>query len=191
MRALLTRSVLLILALAAGACATDPAPDAGPPPAEPRSASGDTVDVRGVSAARARLEGDVSGMVRLRQLDGGVRVQVEVSGLNRDELFGLQILSSRSCDDVDPSMHLGDGRSRHGAYDAPPRRRHTGDLGNLRSDDRGVARYDRIDPVITMTGYLSPVGRAIVVREKQDDAWTGADGGAGSVLVCGILEPAR
>lgn len=180
---------LLLTVLAVSACGpgVDSAP--GPPPAEPRQASGDTVDVQGVSAVRANLEGDVDGTVTLRQLEGGVRVQVQATGLGRDGLFGLQILSARSCDDADPAVHLGDGRTRHGAYDAPPHHRHAGDLGNLASDDRGTARYDRIDAILTLSGYLSPLGRAVVIRQRQDDGWTPPDGDAGNVLACGLLDP--
>lgn len=182
---------LLLALLASVGCGSGEPAEVGPSPAEPRAASGDTVDVQGVAAARARLEGDVSGTVSLRQFDGGVRVQADVSGLGDDELYGLQVLSARSCDGADPSAHLGDGRTRHGAYDAPTRQRHAGDLGNVRSDDRGSARYDRFDAVLTLSGFLSPVGRAVVIRQRQDDGWSQPDGGAGEILACGVLDPTR
>lgn len=180
----------LILALLV-ACADEPAAPSGPPPAPPRPASGDTVDVQGVRAARAQWTGDVKGSVTLRQFEGGVRVMARASGLRPDRRYGLTVLAARSCEGADPAVHLGDGRTRHGPYDAGPRQRHAGDLGNLDADDRGAARYDRIDTVLPLAGYLSAVGRAVVLRERQDDGHTPPDGGAGSVLACGVLEPAR
>lgn len=175
------------------ACAQDAPPPApsGPAPEPPRAASADTVDVQGVSAARAEITGEVTGSVRLRALAGGARVRMELAGLSRDREHGVQILSARSCDDAENALHLGDGRATHGPYDASALRRHAGDLGNIRGDDRGRGRFDRIDPRVPLAGYLSAVGRAVVIREAQDDGWTLPDGGAGAIVGCGILEPTR
>ena len=172
------------------ACAEEP-PPAGPPPAPPRVASADTVDVQGVAAARAEITGEVTGSVRLRGLAGGARIQMDLSGLGRDREHGVQILSVRACEDAPGALHLGDGRATHGPYDASAGRRHSGDLGNIRGDDRGRGRFDRIDPRVGLAGYLSAVGRAVVIRERKDDGWTLPDGGAGRVIGCGILQPSR
>lgn len=184
------RAVPLLLLLAA--CAPErPAPPAEPPAEPPRIASADTVDVQGVSAVRATLAGGASGTVTLRAMEGGTRVLMAVDGLDEDTYHGVQILSTRSCDDADGSPHLGDGRATHGPYDAVRGRRHAGDLGNIRADDRGRGRFDRIDPHVTLAGYLSAANRAFVVREEQDDGVTLPDGGSGGILACGVLSPAR
>ncbi|MEM6326095.1 MAG: superoxide dismutase family protein [Bacteroidota bacterium] len=185
------RALALLLSLAA--CRPEaPAPTpSGPPPDPPRAASADTVDVQRVAAARAEITGDVTGTVTLREFSGGTRILMRLDGLGRDAFHGVQILSVRSCGDATEAVPLGDGRAPHGPYDAAPGRRRAGDLGNIEGNDRGTGRFDRIDPNVTLTGYLSAVGRAVVIREAQDDGWTKPHGGAGGILGCGVLEPAR
>lgn len=196
------RASLLILPVAAlavgvGACAR-PAP---PPPAvvADSTAAGstevavlepDTVDVRGVARVRARVqsfgEGDAEGVVTLSRIQGGTRVQASLEGLSNREYHALQILRGRECD-ADPDVHLGvDAGTPHGGLYAPPGHRHIGDLGSIRGDG-GTGRYDRIAADLDLSGTMSPVGRAVVVRALRDDA-TSPGGAAGQVIGCGILE---
>lgn len=177
------------LLLVAAAC-QDPAP--APPTSAPPSLAPDTVDVQGVDGAVARVEpvgaGRASGTVRLLQADGGVRVVAEIEGLSQSEFHALQILRGRDCD-ADPAVHLGaDAETPHGGPYSLPGDRHAGDLGNIRGD-AGRGRYDRIDPVLALSGTESAVGRAVVVRAERDDA-SSPDGAAGAVIGCGVLEPA-
>lgn len=158
---------------------------------EPAPLAPDTVDVQGVRRARAQIqpvgEGRAEGAVTMTQLDGGVRVQAQLDGLSREQYHALQVLRGRDCG-ADPSVHLGaESGARHGGPYAPPGSRHAGDLGSVRGDDR-VGRYDRIDPALSLSGTGSPVGRAVVVRALRDDA-ASADGAAGPVIGCGVLEP--
>lgn len=169
---------------------TDPtprAPDPTPAPALPP----DTVDVRGVDRATAQIEpvgqGRASGTVRLMRTAEGIRVRAQVDGLSQSGYHGFQILRGRTCD-ADPAVHLGaDVGVPHGSPYALPGERHAGDLGNVRGD-RGVGRYDRIDPVLRLDGTGSAVGRAVVLRVGRDDG-ASPDGAAGDVIGCGILEP--
>lgn len=181
------RAYALLLTLAA--CSSEPPTTLGPEPEPPRVATADTVDVQGVVAARAEIEGEVSGSVSLREFENGTRILMRLEGLGRDQHHGVQILSVRSCEEAEEAAHLGEGRATHGPYDAPVGRRHAGDLGNVLGDDRGVGRFDRIDPRVSLTGYLSAAGRVVVIRDRQDDGWTEPDGGAGGIIGCGLLEP--
>lgn len=154
----------------------------------------DTLVVSGVGAATARLEPvgerEVQGVVRLRQLEGGVRVRAEINGLRETRLHGFQILRATSCEDADPAQHLGnDLGTPHGGPYRLAVDRHVGDLGNIRGGN-GDGRYDRIDTVLRLSGTHSPVGRAVVVRAETDDA-TLPGGGAGDVLACGVFQPGR
>ncbi len=182
-----------MLALAVAAC-SDPAPS--PPPTSPTNTATavlppDTVDVRGVTRATARIEpvgaGRVTGTVRIMQTDAGVRVKAALYDLSRSDFHAFQILRGRSCD-ADPAVHLGaDTGAPHGGPYSLPGQRHAGDLGNVRGDD-GRGRYDRIDPALTLAGTGSAVGRAVVLRAGRDDA-ASPDGAAGDVIGCGVLEP--
>ena len=197
---LLTRSSLLLSAVAVlvvgvGACAPPAAPppvvlDAGDDSAEAVTLEPDTVEVRGVARARARIrsfaDGSAEGVVTMTRVEGGTRVQAELEGLSSQEYHALQILRGRECI-ADPDVHLGvDAGTPHGGPYAPPGHRHIGDLGSVRGD-RGIGRYDRIASDLNLSGTMSPVGRAIVVRALRDDA-TSPGGAAGEVIGCGILE---
>ncbi len=182
----------LWIALTVAAC-SDPAPPAtSPPPSHTTDAlPPDTVDVRGVTRATARIEpvgaGTVTGTVRLMQTDAGVRVKADLYDLSQQDFHAFQILRGRSCD-ADPAIHLGaDAGTPHGGPYSLPGQRHAGDLGNVRGDE-GRGRYDRIDPVLTLSGTESAVGRAVILRAGRDDA-ASPDGAAGPVIGCGILEP--
>ena len=183
----------LALAAALAACEAPAPPPAAPAPPRP-SASGaalapDTVDVRGVSAATARIEpvgaGRAEGTVTLRRTSGGVRVRADLTGLSQSDFHAFQVLRGRDCS-ADPDVHLGAESGRHGGPYSLPGDRHAGDLGTVRGD-RGRGRYDRIDPVLALDGTGSAVGRAVVVRAERDDAVSDATGGA--VVGCGVLEP--
>ena len=194
-------SLAAALALVATACEPAPPPPAAPAadPADVRAGSTagtlppDTVDVQGVAVARAQIApvggGGVSGSVTFARVEGGVRVKAALDGLSRSDFHAFQILRGRDCS-ADPAVHLGaDAGTPHGGPYAPPGLRHAGDLGNVRGDD-GEGRYDRVDPVLTLDGTASLVGRAVVLRAGRDDA-SSPDGAAGDVVGCGIAERVR
>lgn len=154
----------------------------------------DTVDVQGVSVARARVqavgEGAATGTVTLTRVSGGVRVVAAIQGMTPETFHALQILSGRDCQ-ADPASHLrAAADTAHGGPYSLPGLRHAGDLGNIRSEDDGGGRYDRIDAVLSLDGTASPVGRAVVIRALRDDA-ASPDGAAGEVIGCGVIERVR
>ena len=184
-------ALLIVLVVALAGC-EPPAPQAptSRPAAEVPVLPPDTVDVQGVSFARAAIEpvgdGDVQGTVSLSRSTGGTRVLVSLTGLSSQDYHAIQILRGRDCD-ADAAIHLGvDEGTPHGGAYSPPGFRHAGDLGSVRGD-RGRGRYDRIDPVLSLDGTTSAVGRAVVVRELRDDE-ASPDGAAGDVIGCGVLQ---
>ena len=186
------RSVLALAALAvvAGCDRPPPAAPAAPTAGVALDLPPDTVDVRGVARAEARVEpaggGRAEGTVTFGRVDGGVRVRAVLSGLSESDFHALQVLRGRDCA-ADPDVHLGaDVGTPHGGPYAPPGLRHAGDLGNVRGDG-GRGRYDRVDPVLTFDGTASLVGRAVVVRAGRDDA-ASVGGAAGAVVGCGVIE---
>ena len=181
----------LVLGLALSACLADEAaPTIAAPTTEVPALPPDTVAVEGVDRAVAEVEpvgaGAVEGTVRFYRVGEGVRVRARLSGLSASGYHAFQVLRGRDCA-ADPAVHLGaDAGTPHGGPYALPGARHAGDLGNVRGDD-GSGRYDRIDPVLSLDGTASVVGRAVVVRERPDDG-ASADGNAGAVVGCGIVE---
>lgn len=190
------RRLVFLLAFLVAACDDAPTPraPAAPAPSDPAPAPApDRVDVQGLSGARAELApvggSGVGGSVELQRVgrSDGVRVLARIRGAEPDRHYGFQILLGRSCD-ADPDVHLGAELGRpHGTPYRPAAQRHLGDLGNVRGDDSGVGRYDRIDTVLTLDGVSSPAGRAVVLRDRRDDGVTAPAGAAGDVVACGVL----
>jgi superoxide dismutase, Cu-Zn family len=71
--------------------------------------------------------------------------------------------------------------------------RHIGDLGNLKTDEKGVAYMAVSDPYIKLFGDFSIVGRSCVVHADEDDLGRGSfpdsqtTGHAGNRVACGTI----
>ncbi len=190
-------TAFLAAGFALAACGRADSPAAPEAPAAERVADVDPATAPAAVAELAPIEGSgVSGTVRLTDLAApgsgsgspGVRVVALVSGLGTEDAFhGLHILAAGSCDDLgEEPAHFDPDGAPHGPFDAPSGARHAGDLGNIRSYD-GDGRYDRLDPLVALSGPRSAVGHAVVVRAERDDAFS-RHGDAGDVLACGVLE---
>jgi Cu-Zn family superoxide dismutase len=190
MRPLVSHAGLLAVLATAG-CGRDGQPRVDPD--APARAPVAAVDPRTAPSATAQLASvsgsGVEGTVRLADLGPGVRVTAQVSGLGEGDTFhAIQILATGSCGDLgEAPPHFDPDGAPHGPFAAPAGARHAGDLGNVRSYD-GDGRYDRLDPLLALSGGRSAVGHALVIRAGRDDAYTLPDGAPGEVVACGVLE---
>lgn len=66
----------------------------------------------------------------------------------------------------------------HGALEDPPDRRHVGDLGNFRTDTKGVGVVKVADRLVSLVGYNNVIGRGLVIHGGQDDLGRGGDEGS-------------
>jgi len=70
---------------------------------------------------------------------------------------------------------------------------HVGDLGNIKADNLGVAKFSIIAERVDLVGARSIVGRSFVVHSDEDDLGRGGDeeslitGNAGERLACGVI----
>lgn len=133
----------------------------------------------------------VFGTVRFTRVDGGVRVVADVSGL-KPGAHGFHIHEFgdvTSADGMSAGGHFNPGHSKHGAPDAAER--HEGDLGNLKADANGHATLDYVDPVITLNGPASIIGRGVVVHADADDLKSQPVGNAGKRVAAGVIGVAK
>ncbi|KAF9013239.1 superoxide dismutase [Cyathus striatus] len=143
------------------------------------------------------LRGDspVSGIVTFEQsvFDGPVIISGEVRGLNASARHGFHVHQygdlSNGCTSAGP--HFNPFNKTHGAPWAATR--HVGDLGNIDSDEEGVATINMQDSLISLMGERSILGRAVVVHTGTDDLGLGGNdeslrtGNAGSRAACGVI----
>ncbi len=128
----------------------------------------------------------VRGIVTFTRVPGGVRVEADITGLTPGK-HGFHV---HQWGDVSGF----DGKSAGGHFDplgtehALPAEepRHVGDLGNLEADASGVARYERIDSQLALSGTNSIVGRALIVHALEDDGGQ-PSGNAGARVAMGVI----
>lgn len=83
----------------------------------------------------------------------------------------------------------------HGAHDADER--HAGDFKMLKANASGVAISQQMDPLATLFGEDTIIGRAIVVHGGEDDLGLGgnagslANGNAGPRVGCCVIGVAK
>ena len=93
-------------------------------------------------------------------------------------------------------LHFNPFRKPHGSF-LRKTVRHAGDLiNNINFDERGVFVYEYEDPLISLFGDESIIGRSIVIHEGRDDEGQGVgyhqkesliSGNAGHRVQCGII----
>ncbi|KAG9018085.1 Superoxide dismutase [Cu-Zn] [Tulasnella sp. 427] len=143
------------------------------------------------------LAGDsgVKGKLELVQ-DGHwnpVHITGKITGLTPNALRGFHIHALGDLSDgcTSTGSHFNPFGKTHGAPD--DKERHLGDLGNIQSDNHGVADVDISDDVISLYGVYSIIGRSFVVHTGTDDLGRGGHddskttGHAGGRAACGVI----
>jgi superoxide dismutase, Cu-Zn family len=131
---------------------------------------------------------EVSGTVTFEQDDEGVRVVADLEGMDENGNHGFHIHQYGDCtaeDGTSAGGHFNPNDSEHGAPDDMSR--HVGDLGNLETDEEGNATADFVDPMLTLNGPNSIIGRGVIIHSGEDDFETQPTGDAGSRLACGVI----
>jgi len=146
-------------------------------------------------AAVAVLKGAsaVTGTVKFRQEGPVTYITGTIQGLDKSALRGMHIHTlgdlTNGCNST--GVHYNPKNVTHG--DAPDPDGHVGDLGNIQSDDQGVAQLNITSTKIRLDGRFGVVGRALVVHTGTDDLGTvdndgsRATGNSGGRAACGII----
>jgi Cu-Zn family superoxide dismutase len=129
--------------------------------------------------------------LRFELVEDGVRVTGEVTGLPPSSKHGFHIHEfgdMSATDGTSMGGHFNPEDMAHGLPDSAAR--HAGDMGNIESDARGVAKVDRTIEGMGMSGRSSIFGRGIVVHEKPDDGGQ-PTGNAGGRIGYGVIGVAK
>jgi len=144
-------------------------------------------------AALVRLEPtpahDANGVLTLAGTSVGVEVISEVAGLPPNSELGFHVHEHGDCSSGDTESageHFNPDDEPHG--DPRGDSHHRGDMLNLETDGRGVARvaHKIVGATLTPDGPSSLRLRSIIVHADPDD-WSQPAGDAGDRMACGVI----
>lgn len=132
---------------------------------------------------------DVKGRLVLTDVEGGVHVVGEISGLTPGK-HGFHV--HQKGDLSDPKLasaggHFNPGNTKHGGPKSEER--HAGDWGNIEANEKGVAKVDATFKGVSLHGEKNGImGRSIIVHAGEDDHKTDPAGNSGDRIAGGIIE---
>jgi len=143
--------------------------------------------------------GKIRGTVRFTEMPSNrIAIDVDLSGLNENALHGFHVHECGDMSEQCESMcaHFNPTKEVHGCPGA--KNRHVGDLGNLRTDVNGCAKYRFYDNVIQLRGDKSNIlGRGLIIHADPDDCGMGGHedslttGHSGKRIACAVIGYAK
>jgi len=131
---------------------------------------------------------DVTGFVKFKQTFGEETI---IKGIVKGLTPGLHGFHIHEFGDLsDGCASAGGHYNPEGVEHGGLEHGHVGDLGNIKADDQGIARFQFKAPRVQLHDI---VGRAIVIHADTDDLGQGADeestktGNAGDRVACGVI----
>jgi Cu-Zn family superoxide dismutase len=123
-----------------------------------------------------------------------VKIDLNISGLTPNSLHGFHVHEAGDLTDKCTSMcaHFNPYGNTHGCPGMS--KRHVGDLGNIKTNNKGQARYTFYDNVIKLRGTKSNIiGRGLIIHEDKDDCGKGGNaeslktGNACKRIACAVI----
>ena len=143
-----------------------------------------------IEPSKAPGQDDVKGVVRFTPAEKGVRVRAEITGLEPNSKHGFHIHEKGDLSDPELKSaggHFNPGMHKHGGPQTSEH--HAGDLGNLETDDKGKATYDKTVEGITLDDSKTGIiGKSVVIHAKADDLKTDPAGDSGARIAGGVIE---
>ena len=143
---------------------------------------------------KAELRDPQGKMVGSAQLDKGVQVSVQVTGIPAGT-YAFHIHSVGKCEAPtfeSAGPHFNPEGKKHGLMN--PEGPHAGELPNISVEADGKGSTEVVNSHFTLGEGANSVfhsgGAAIVIHEKADDGKTDPAGGAGRRIACGVIEKA-
>jgi Cu-Zn family superoxide dismutase len=142
----------------------------------------------------------IKGIVRFTEdlKNDCIVMDIEVHGLKKNSLHGFHVHECGDMSEQCESMcaHFNPFKKNHGGQDS--KERHVGDLGNLQTNDQGVAKYKTHDHMIKLRGTkCNIIGRGLIIHADEDDCGKGnfpdslTTGHAGKRIACAVIGYAR
>ena len=155
-----------------------------------------------IKAIAVFTNSDINGTVTFTEIMSEthmmVRIDVNIVGLKPNSLHGFHVHEAGDLTDKCMSMcaHFNPFNKPHGGPDSV--HRHVGDLGNLKTNKKGEAKYSFYDDIIKLRGFKSNIiGRGLIIHEDEDDCGKGDNedtfitGNAGKRIACAIIGYAK
>ena len=146
-------------------------------------------------SARANIvnaQGQKIGTATIRQADGGIRIDVQVSQLPAGT-HGIHVHTAGKCEGpafTSAGGHFNPTSKKHGKDN--PEGPHAGDLLNIEVGADGTGKASLSDPNASLSegpnSLFHEGGTALVIREKADDYKTDPAGNSGARIACGVIE---
>jgi len=127
-----------------------------------------------------------------------VKIELNITGLSPNSLHGFHVHEAGDLSDKCTSMcaHFNPFNKTHGGPNSKVR--HVGDLGNIKTNAKGEAKYSFCDSVIKLRGTKSNIiGRGLIIHEDEDDCGMGGNaeslktGNAGKRIACAVIGYAK
>jgi Cu-Zn family superoxide dismutase len=138
----------------------------------------------------------IKGYVKLSEdlTNNMVKIDLNITGLNPNSLHGFHVHEAGDLTDKCTSMcaHFNPYGNTHGCPGMS--KRHVGDLGNIKTNNKGDAKYTFYDNVIKLRGTkCNIIGRGLIIHEDEDDCGKGGNaeslktGNAGKRIACAVI----
>jgi Cu-Zn family superoxide dismutase len=138
----------------------------------------------------------IQGMVYFTEnlADNTVIMDIHIEGLRKNGLHGFHIHECGDLSEECESMcaHFNPYGKSHGCPGM--KERHVGDLGNLKTNAKGEAKYTFYDDVIKLRGIRANIiGRGLIIHADRDDCGQGGQpdslttGHAGKRIACAVI----
>lgn len=122
------------------------------------------------------------------------KIELNLIGLKPNSLHGFHVHEAGDLTDKCTSMcaHFNPYERNHGCPGS--RERHVGDLGNIKTNSKGEAKYTFQDDIIRLRGKkCNIIGRGLIIHADPDDCGLGENeeslktGNAGKRIACAVI----
>ena len=138
----------------------------------------------------------VKGTVRFTEepSKSRIRIDIDLVGLKTSGLHGFHVHEYGDMSDSCESMcaHFNPYNKTHGCPGMKDR--HVGDLGNIKTNAKGEAKYTFYDDMISLHGTKTNIiGRGLIIHADEDDCGQGGQpdslitGHAGKRIACAVI----